>query len=231
MNTLVAVTPTDLVPAQQGLLEWIAQRCTALVAEFSEAEKELDYARAHKWRTSALTANLNKIAKRQTFYEKLKAAVQAGYVIMPALPMNVIAIRTRHGKPIETTGNKWDRFEQNAQALPLGDGDYKNPVPLTDSFTEEEKTSKGETVSKEVYFPVSFEDEFAMPVELCKPTLLERTNTAMALKIFDEIGIVVDDHSFNRRGDPVVCGTVIDPTRRGRRFAFFIAWALPLDDL
>jgi len=231
MNTLVAVTPTDLVPAQQGLLEWIGQRLTAIVAEFSEAEKELEYARSHKWRTSALTANLNKIAKRQTFYEKLKAAVAAGYVIMPALPMNVIAIRTRAKNPRDTQGPAWSSFEQLAQALPEGAGEYKNPMPTKDSFTEEEKNHKGETVSKEVYFPVAFEDEFAMPVELCKPTLLERTSTAMALKIFDEIGIVRDDHRYNRRGDPVVCGTVIDPTRRGRRFAFFIAWALPLDDL
>lgn len=231
MNTLVAVTPTDLVPAQQGLLEWIGQRVTALVAEFGEAEKELEYARAHKWRTSALTANLNKIAKRQTFYGKLKAAVAAGYVIMPALPMNVIAIRTRAKSPKDDTGNRWSQFEQLAQALPEGSGDYKNPLPTTDSFTEEEKNSKGEMISKEVFFPNGFEDEFAMPVELCKPMLLERTSTAMALKIFDEIGIVRDDHAYNRRGDPVVCGTVIDPTRRGRRFAFFIAWALPLEDL
>jgi hypothetical protein len=232
MNTLVAVTPTDLGPARTSLLEYIGQRITALATEFSEASTELLYAKSHKWRTKPLEAVCNKIARRQTFYEKLRAAVEAGYVIVPSLQMTVLAIRTKATGPRETSNNgTWNNFEQQAQTLPSGAGEYRNPIPTQDSYTEESKNSKGEAITKEIAFPVAFEDEFSMPVELCKPRLLKRTEQAMALKVFDEIGVIQDNHSYNRRGDPIIVGTVIDPTRRGRRFSFFIAWALPIDEL
>lgn len=231
MNTLVAVTPTDLVPAQASLLDWIGKRIAALATEFTEASTELDYAMTHKWRSGPLRANVNRIAKRQTFYEKLKAAVEAGYVLMPALPMDVLAIRTKAQTPRAAQSDWSASFEQQAQALPEGVGEYKNPLPITDTDTEERKNSKGEVRQQTVHFPVEFDEEFSMPVDLCKPVLLERTQAAMALKIFDEIGVVRDDHRWNKRGDPIIVGTVIDPTRHNRRFAFFLAWALPVDDL
>jgi len=231
MNTLVAITPTDLVPAQASLLDWIGKRITALAAEFTEASTDLEYAIGHKWRTGPLKANVNRLARRQTFYEKLKAAVEAGYVLMPALPMSVLAIRTRAQTPRGPNSDYSSNFEQLAQALPEGAGEYKNPLPTQETDVEQRANAKGEKFNQTIHYPVEFEDEFSMPVELCKPLLLERTEAAMALKIFDEIGVVRDDHRYNRRGDPIIVGTVIDPTRRGRRFAFFIAWALPMDDL
>ena len=231
MNTLVAVTPTDLAPARQSLLDYIGQRITALAAEFTQASTDLLYAKSHKWRTKPLEAVCNKIARRQTFYEKLKAAVEAGYVIMPSLQMTVLAIRTKAKKPRDITGESYRPFEQLAPALTAGTGEYRNPLPTKDSFTEDYKNSNGEDKTREVFYPVEFEDEFSMPVELCKPLLLARTEQAMALKVFDEIGVVRDNNTWNRRGDPIIVGTVIDPTRRGRRFSFFIAWALPIDEL
>src|ERR1700678_288054 len=110
MNTLVAVTPTDLAPARQSLLDYIGQRITALAAEFTQASTDLLYAKSHKWRTKPLEAVCNKIARRQTFYEKLKAAVEAGYVIMPSLQMTVLAIRTKAKKPRDITGESYSTF-------------------------------------------------------------------------------------------------------------------------
>ena len=230
-GTLVAVTPSDMAVAQQQLGEFIAARKRSLDADYAELSTALESATKNGWATKALRNALNKVQRRVVFYDKLGAAVEAGYVIMPSLPMDVIAIRTRNRKPRDTTGAKWETFEQQAQALPVGEGQYQNPKPTTDSFTEDYKDSKGNAQTRDVYFPVEFEDELEMPVELCKPQLLDRTKAAMAAKLFDEIGVIRDDHRWGRRGDPMVVGTILDPTRRGRRFAFFLAWALPLDVL
>lgn len=231
-NTLVALTPSDMRVAQQQLGEFIAARKRTLDADFNELSQALDSAMKNGWATKALRNQLNKVGRRITFYDKMAAAVEAGYVIMPSLPMDVIAIRTRAQKPREASDHYAStRFEQLAQALPAGEGEYKNPLPTKDNFEEGYKASDGKDKQRTVWFPVAFEDELEMPVELCKPQLLDRTRAAMAAKLFDEIGVVRDDHRWGRRGDPMVVGTILDPTRNGRRFAFFLAWALPLDVL
>jgi hypothetical protein len=230
-STLVALTPSDMKVAQQQLGEFIAARKRTLDADFNELSAALESAAKNGWATKALRNQLNKVGRRITFYDKMAAAVEAGYIIMPSLPMDVIAIRTRLHGPRDTTGESYSRFEQTAQALPAGEGEYQNPLPTRDSFSETVKDSKGAEKEKTVWFPVEFKDELEMPIDLCKPQLLDRTRAAMAVKLFDEIGVVHDDHAWGRRGDPMVVGTILDPTRNGRRFAFFLAWALPLNAL
>jgi len=231
-NTLVALTPSDMRVAQQQLGEFIHARKRTLDADFRELSDAYDSAHKNGWATKALRNQLNKVQRRITFYDKMLAAVEAGYVIMPSLPMDVIAIRTRAQKPRDATDTyESTRFEQMAQALPAGEGEYKNPIPTKDNFDETYKANDGKEKKRTVWFPVAFEDDLEMPVELCKPQLLDRTRAAMAAKLFDEIGVIRDDHRWGRRGDPMVVGTILDPTRNGRRFAFFLAWALPLTAL
>lgn len=231
-NTLVALTPSDMKVAQQQLGEFIAARKRTLDADFQELSAALESAAKNGWGTKALRNQLNKVGKRITFYDKMLLAVEAGYVIMPSLPMDVIAIRTRALKPRDGASDyQSTSFEQMAQALPAGEGEYKNPLPDKDSFEETRTDSNKKERQQTVWFPISFQDELEMPVELCKPQLLDRTRAAMATKLFDEIGVVRDDHRWGRRGDPMVVGTILDPTRNGRRFAFFLAWALPLNVL
>lgn len=224
-STLVALTPSDMRVAQHQLGEFIGARKASVGAEFDEMSAALESAVKNGWGTKALRNAVNKLARRQTFYDKLGAAVEAGYVIMPSLPMDVIAIRTRAHRPRSADSTWSAQFEQQAQALPEGAGQYQNPKPTVESTTETDDKGKRTTT----YFPVAFEDDLEMPVELCKPALLDASKAAMARKLFDEIGVVRDDHRWGRRGDPMIVGTILDPTRRGRRFAFFIAWALPLD--
>src|ERR1700722_14778186 len=201
-STLVALTPSDMRVAQQQLGEFIAARKRALDADYNELATALESAHKHGWATKALRNQLNKVQKRIIFYDKMALAVEAGYVIMPSLPMDVIAIRTRAQKPRDTTGESYNAFEQGAQALPAGEGDYQNPKPTRDNFEETRKNAKGEEYQKTVWFPVAFEDDLEMPIDLCKPQLLDRTRAAMAAKLFDEIGVVRDDHQWGRRGDP-----------------------------
>lgn len=227
-TTLVAISPADMLPAQQSLKNWFDARIQTIQLEQSDAEKALLAARKNGFGVKALTTVVNRLARRLRFYGKLKLAVEAGYVLMPALPMTVIAIRTGlHGPRSNVSEYQHSAFRQEAQALAVGAGAYRNPLPTRDSDTT--KLADGKT--KTEWFPVGWQDDLEMPVELCKPELLDRTQQAMALKLFDEIGVVTDNSAWNRRGDPVIVGTILDPTRRGRRFAFFIAWALPLDDL
>jgi hypothetical protein len=228
-NTLVALTPSDMKVAQQQLGEFIYARKVTLDADFKELSSAYESAHKNGWATKALKNQLNKVQRRIVFYDKMLAAVEAGYVIMPSLPMDVIAIRTRLKVPrsSESTAS-WHQFEQAAQALPAGEGEYQNPTPTRDNYQDVEKDSEGNDKHVTKWFPVAFENDLEMPVELCKPQLLDGTRAAMAIKLFDEIGVVRDDAAWGRPGDPMVVGTILDPTRGKRRFAFFLAWALPL---
>jgi hypothetical protein len=60
---------------------------------------------------------------------------------------------------------------------------------------------------------------------LAKPALMQRTATAMAQKLFDEIGVAVDS-SFSGRtsGDPILLGRIRNPRRGRPDMTFFIGW-------
>jgi hypothetical protein len=226
-QALVAMTPQDLTLQQGNLIAWISQKQEKVREELKEATDALDAAIRHKWAVSALRSAVNRLERLLTYYDKLKAATEAGYVIMPSLPMNVIAIRTKAKSPKGGTKEYSSRFEQPAQALPQGAGENKSPIPFTDWLTTKE-TRNGKEQSVTRYWPTDFDDELTMPAELCKPVVLERTQEALALKLFDEIGVVRD---VRYGGDPIVVGTIINPTASRRRISFFIAWVLPLADL
>ena len=68
------------------------------------------------------------------------------------------------------------------------------------------------------YYPVALLD-VVFPVRFARPELLEVTSEAMALKVFDEIGVLP-----RRRGrDPVIVGRIIEPKTKSR-VSFLIGW-------
>ena len=90
----------------------------------------------------------------------------------------------------------------------------------------------GKDVERHAYEAVDYDDP-DFPVVLVKPVVLDATRRAMALRIFDRIGVVT-----GRKQDPIVVGEIIDPRtnlrwshRSQRRVTFFIAWWLNPDDL
>jgi hypothetical protein len=79
-----------------------------------------------------------------------------------------------------------------------------------------------------------FIEEIGFPVQAVKPIVLDATQRALAMKIFDSIGVVQNGGAggfVQRRGDPIVVGRLIDPRGNGRMVTFFVAWWLNTKDL
>lgn len=225
MNTqLVALSPTDLAPAQQSLLGWCDQRIKHWLVEQKDAKEAYEYAVKQKWNGSRFRTQMQKAGRKLGFYRKVRRAVELGYLIVPNLPLNIIAIRTDRTEAKEDESrSKWSRFEQSGRVLPAGEGSYKSPIPARDSYMDKDKEGK----DVEVYFPTDLQDELEVPVRLQKPEVLRAVDQARAHKLFDEIG-VCDDAS----ADPIVCGVVREGHAwNSKRVTFFLAWYIDLNDI
>jgi len=223
MNHLIALSPTDLAPAQQSLIEWCDKRIDHWIAERREAQEGYDHAIAHKWKASQFKRIMLKADRRIGFYRKVRAAIDAGYLIVPNFPMDVFAIRTGagRGRYIEKSYNTG--FRQEPRLLEQGQGEYKNPMP--EVFSSNRDDGKGG--KKSVYYPGALQDELEIPMHLVKPEIMQAVDRARALKLFDQIGIVTD-----QKADPIVCGQILSESGWGqKRVTFFIAWFVDLDKL
>jgi hypothetical protein len=217
---LVALSPADLAPTQAALGGWCAEKVSALRREQVDLEEHLMIATANGWKLSGLNASLNRVARRITYYEKIQVAVEAGYLVVPNFPVTTLAVRVKREKPLhETKDYKYAHFTSKAQLLPAGEGRYVDDTPIhrDESYTVE-KDGKQE---HKTLLVVDSYDEPDFPFALVKPAVLDATQRAMALKVFDEIGSVT-----NQSGDPIMVGRLLDPRGNGRCCTFFIAWWL-----
>lgn len=223
--TLVALTPADLAPAQASLVAWCDRKIAAMEAERADLAANLELATAHGWKHASVVATLNRTHKRVLYYQKMKAAVEAGYLIVPNFPIDVFAVRVQRAKqPEQSDSYEYNRAYQTArpELLPAGAGRYVDErLQITDN-SHERRLADGKTehVSR---FTSGDYDDIDFPVTLVKPAVLQATQRAMALKVFDEMGTV---ENSSRRGDPIVVGRLIDPRSHGRCTTFFVAWWL-----
>lgn len=227
-QTLVALTPADMAPAQHDLLTWCDGKVAAVQAELRDLETNLELATEHGWKHTTVAAAINRAKKRVLYYEKMKAAVEAGYLIVPNFPIDVFAVRVQRQRQREATsayayGHAYK--EAKAELLPAGEGRYVDEELLThDESHTETVDGKTKTISRYVsgdYDAVDF------PVIAVKPAVLAATQRAMALKVFDQVGTVTN--SVGR--DPIVVGRLLDPRGNGRCVTFFVAWWLDLASL
>jgi len=218
---LVALSPAEMAPTQTALAAWCDQKLQAVRAEQSDLETNLELATAHGWKHASVASTLLRTQKRVLYYEKLKAAVEAGYVIVPNFPIDVFAVRVKRAKqPEKVRDSRWGGFRADPQLLATGVGNYVDEqVRYRDESSVQMVDGKEKMVRRYVtddYDAVDF------PVVLVKPAVLEATQRAMALRIFDQMGIVT-----NQSGrDPIVVGQLLDPRGKGRRITFFVAWWL-----
>jgi hypothetical protein len=226
---LVAFTPAEMVPAQTELLAWCDRKIVAVQQELADLQANLELATEHGWKHRSVEASVNRTVKRVLYYEKLKAAVAAGYLIVPNFPVSVFAVRVERKKQREATSDyKWRRDYQTArpELLPAGEGRYVDEELFTVDMSFDERLPDGKTKHVSRYISGDY-DEVDFPIVAVKPAILEATARAMALKIFDQLGLVQ-----NQSGrDPIVVGQLIDPRGNGRRVTFFIAWWLNPSEL
>ena len=219
-DVLVAFSPGELKACQMKLFGWCKKKISNLHVEYKDLKQNYDIAKKSKWRTSGFSTAMSRAKRRMEFYKKIEAAVAENYILIPPFPVDTFAIRVQRESPVgKVLENNWaSAHDQHSDSPPVGKGRYVSPTPLLSSDTHSDE--KGKEIKE--YWASDFMD-VAFPVALAKSTILTATQKAMALKIFDEIGLVGE----NKRKDPIVVGSVL--LREGystKRVNFFISWWL-----
>jgi hypothetical protein len=229
----VAVNATEMVACKTGIKNWLELKVRSIEQEIDSIQATLDAAIRNKWKSSTFKNQLQKVKQKHLYYGKLLSACNAGYTIVPNLDCDVFAIRVNRSSPSakpsinEATGYMpcAPRIDdETEQRLPIGDGRYESPFQTIDTRRWEEKNEKNEIVHKVKSCAVDFA-EIEFPLAIANPLVMDATAQAMALKIFDRIG-VVNNHN-QRRGDPIVLGQITRKEGYSTKTAsFLIAWYL-----
>lgn len=226
---LIATTPAAMEAAQKDLISWADAKSKEVSSELRTLREELQIAKRSKWATKPIERRIKREGKRFAFYAKIKAALQAGYYVVPNFAAEAFAIRTERtktfGRP-EVSGYSGFHFPQPVAQLPAGAGRYINPAASYREFKEKiVKDGKSETRFRGV--PCNLQPpEF--PIALMSQEAMQATERAMATKIFDEI---MEARDWSGRGDPMILGRLRNPRQGRPSVTFFIAWIMPLDRL
>ena len=236
---LVARDAQQMAASTAQLTQWLNRKIADESANLAALGAAALHAKSQGWQHSTLDNQVLRSRKRVGFYTKVLAAVQAGYTIVPNFPIDLFAIRvTRMGVRARPGkgGSHWsaerDLDDENCDVAKLGDGRYESPsqVVRRSSSTNEEK-------KETTFFAIA--DDFAdieFPITAALPEIMKATTEAMALKVFDEIGICPQRRA--NKGDPLIIGRIIDnSTQKGwardwpKAVSFLIAWHIDLRTL
>jgi hypothetical protein len=229
---VIASDPKELAEGQHALVAKVRQKLAELGPEVEQAEAALLAADEANIETGALKRILNKHRDRGRYLEKVALALEAGYLIVPNFPGDTVAIRVKQDRRPRLAPNK-GLYKHTANAspetgdlLPAGEGHYVDPNPIQE-VSKLPPPEPGKT-QQWLATPVEFDEQFALPVEFLKPTVIQRTGKCMARKIFDEVAIA--PASGWRGGDPMVLGRILLHRRRWagdssvRMLTFLVAW-------
>jgi hypothetical protein len=225
-HDFVALSPAEMTTAHDGMRRWAESKVREMKAEVKEFQEEAAIARENKWRSGGFERHAKIAQSRLRFYQKIIDALNAGYIVVPNFAMTAFAIRTAAEAP--RGGNEtytWSvpRFEQQAQPLPSGEGRYVNPVPSKETWQVQGAPDKeGKPTTHNLASPDDYVD-VVFPLAVAKPQIMAAAGQAMALKVFDEIGMTDEWHN-SRRGDPIVLGRLLNPRRNSPSVTFFIGW-------
>lgn len=247
---LVARSPAEMEAARGGMKAWLEQKLTVIERDIVEANAALNEARRNNWNTTPFTSARNRLVDDETYYNKILAAVEAGHTIIPDFPISVFAVRTEgkdrrqsntwYGHPGDQT---YLHVPVQADELPAGAGEYRNPQPET--YNSREGTRKVDGVDRVIVRvtrtgkpvgPISF------PSMTARSPIMRATAEAMKEKTFDQIGVCLPTTAVAagrqvqqsaRGGDPLVIGQILRKRLGSRQkiVSFIIAWHLNLNEL
>lgn len=226
---VTASSGDEMAQSQTALIEWSTRKIAAMEAEAKEMREATEHAKARKWKFATLAKHALLAERRVEFYRKLKAALEAGYIIVPTFPVEVFAIRATKERPTKiatVSTDKWTRTKfERAITAPAGEGEYVNPAQTVHA----EPTGKTNEHGSMTYHRFNFQqwDDVEFPLNMAKPQIMEATSRAMALKIFDDFGVLP---STRRNVDPIIVARIRDP-RVPHKWApkmvsFIIKWHL-----
>jgi len=200
------------------LISWCDKKVLACQDEVRELWDARERAKKMKWKWEPLHNLWRNSSRRLAYYEKVKAALNAGFYIVPNFDIQMFAIRTKKKTPKDNwvIGSFADH-KKEAQELPAGEGEYQNPFPVV----YEKYIADGN--ERKRYHRADHWDTMEFPIMMAKPAVMDACSRAMALKVFDRIGVFPN----HRKEDPVIIGQIF--TKRGyneRIVSFMIAWHL-----
>lgn len=236
---VTAENADEMALCQSALIKW----CYAKVAEVRQQQAELQAAYEHavkmKWRSDTLKRHAAIAGKRSDFYDRIRIALEHGYQIVPSFPITAFAVRTDRKRPLKLSTTQWRAsHEQKAESLPAGEGEYKNPFPPIYERVIRQRTATESEVKE--YFCQQEWTDLEFPVSMSKPKIMEAATRAMALQIFDDLGILPGyaphDGTKPPKGDPMIIARIFDPRPlprwQTRRFvSFIVGWHLNTKDL
>lgn len=235
---LVARNPQEMAEAQSDLGTFFERKIASLAAEAEELDGALSEAAEHGWKTATLEGQHRRALQRKLFYEKCLIATRAGFTVIPDIPIDVFAIRTSRTAP--------RRNEQRAEAsnytpharvpdeapqiLPPGEGNYQDPRPFVENDRDTYRDDKGKEVFVHRQWATEF-DSIEFPVIAAVPYVMNATQKAMSLRVFDQIGI--SPQGSVRAADPLIIGQILGHRHGYQRktVSFLIAWHLDLRTL
>lgn len=235
-NILVALSPHDLPAQQTQLLTWVRAKIAELARDRSDLTDNIRVAKNNAWAFQSLDRAAKKLDGRITYYQKILAAVEAGYLIVPNFEVEVMAVRVHRAHRSTSHAYRTVKMEKALPSLaPAGEGIYVDDAnEIQDqSYETPDPQHPGQMKMYGLFRSVGYGETIDFPVALVKPIVLEATALAMSRKIFDRIGVVT-----GKKEDPVVVGQIIDPRsyavwahRPNKMITFFIAWWLDVRTL
>lgn len=231
---VTALVPEQMTSCQSALIAWCQQKIATIRAEAEELRAAFEQAKAKKWKTSVLQRHAALAEKRVVFYEKMLAAFEHGFIIVPNFPVGLFTVRTEEGASPERKDRSYVRVgygrplhEQTPDKLPAGEGEYHNPFPYVYDFGRRTDDKGNEHV---LTAPNAWK-EIDFPLAMAKPEIMLAADRAMALKIFDQFGILPKEAVTAGRAtrDPIIVGQLVDPrstTYNKRVVTFMVAWHL-----
>lgn len=227
-----ARTPDEMAKAQEALIAWADRKVAQKKEELKTAEKNFIEAREAKIRTAPWRTQMRKYEKEVTFYTKIREALGAGYFIVPDFPIDIIGVRTTATEPADTDGHKWQNniAREDHQQLPVGEGEYVDPVPKAYKY-QNAIVKDGKETTETLWTADGTElQKMDFPFRMIKPHLLKDLSKAAKLKIFDAIGVLPNRR---RAPDPMLLGVIENKVGRfsSKRVLFLISWWIPTADL
>lgn len=222
---VTALIPADMQTCQSALIVWVEHKIATIEAEAAELQGAYEHAKAKKWKSDVFKRHSALAGKRVEFYRKMKLALKNGFVIVPNFPIQMFLIRTDREAPLRmVTDTTWlADLKQKAQLLPAGEAGYENPFPLIRKYRVAKPEPNRPDATTVRHEAVEW-DEIDFPVSMAKPQIMEAVTRAMALNVFDQIGILPN----SRKEDPLIIGQLIDPREKwgNKVVSFMIAWHL-----
>lgn len=228
-DTLVALSPSDMPAAQTALVAWCDRKIEQVQGIVADLKHNFAIATKNRWSPRhTLAKAITREEQRIAFYGKIKAAVEAGYLIIPNFPVDAFAVRVREGSKPRWMQGEWRTnrlVDAQPQALPAGEGHYVDDQKVVEDHSHTDPNGK----AHRHLTTNAYDEDIDFPLVDVKPVILQAAERAMALRIFDSIGVVRE----RKKEDPILVGTVYDHSGRDKqkRVTFFLAWWLDLESL